>query len=93
MKAQVTARPVPWSVSQLGARAEYHFTSSKPRNGSQLAAVGDEHLERFIRLFLTNRGILTTPFHNMSLMAPTTTSEDVARHDEVLGEALHLLVG
>jgi glutamate-1-semialdehyde 2,1-aminomutase len=83
---------LPWHVTQLGARAEYHFYGSVPRNGSQLAAAGDERLERFLRLYLTNRGILTTPFHNMALMAPTTTVEDVARHEEILGEALHLLV-
>jgi glutamate-1-semialdehyde 2,1-aminomutase len=83
---------LPWHVTQLGARAEYHFCKSGPQNGSQMAAAGDEHLERFLRLYLTNRGILTTPFHNMALMAPTTTTEDVARHEEVLGEALQLLV-
>ena len=93
VERHISALGLPWHVTQLGARAEYHFTSSRPRNGSQLAAAGDEHLERFLRLFLTNRGILTTPFHNMALMAPTTTTEDVARHDEILGEALHLLAG
>lgn len=84
---------LPWHVTQLGARAEYHFCSSRPVNGSQLATVGDEELERFLRLYLTNRGILTTPFHNMALMAPTTTKEDVESHDWVLGEALRKLVG
>ena len=92
VERHISALQLPWHVTQLGARAEYHFCSSRPQNGTQLAAVGDEHLERFIRLS-TNRGILTTPFHNMALMAPTTTTEDVARHDEVLGEALHLLAG
>jgi hypothetical protein len=29
----------------------------------------------------------------MALMAPTTTADDVARHGEVLGEALYLLAG
>jgi glutamate-1-semialdehyde 2,1-aminomutase len=93
VRRHIAALGLPWHVTQLGARAEYHFCSSRPRNGSDLAAVGDEHLERFIRLYLTNRGILTTPFHNMALMAPTTTTEDVAQHEEILGEALHLLVG
>jgi glutamate-1-semialdehyde 2,1-aminomutase len=82
---------LPWHVTQLGARAEYHFCSSRPRNGSQLAAIGDEKLERFLRLYLTNRGILTTPFHNMALMAPTTSEQDVDRHDEVLAQALRVL--
>jgi glutamate-1-semialdehyde 2,1-aminomutase len=93
VERHISALDLPWHVTQLGARAEYHFCSESPQNGTQLAAVGDEHLERFIRLFLTNRGILTTPFHNMALMAPTTTTEDVARHDEVLGEALYQLAG
>ena len=93
VRCHVADLDLPWHVTQLGARAEYHFCSSRPRHGSDLAVVGDEHLERFIRLYLTNRGILTTPFHNMALMAPTTTTEDVARHEEILGEALHLLVG
>lgn len=29
-----------------------------------------------------NRGILLTPFHNMALMCPQTTVDDVARHHE-----------
>jgi glutamate-1-semialdehyde 2,1-aminomutase len=91
VELHIAALDLPWHVTQLGARAEYHFCSARPRNGSQLAAVGDEKLERFLRLYLTNRGILTTPFHNMALMAPTTSEQDVDRHDEVLGEALRLL--
>jgi glutamate-1-semialdehyde 2,1-aminomutase len=81
-----------WHVTQLGARAEYHFTSRRPQNGSELAAVGDEELERFLRLYLINRGILTTPFHNMALMGPETSADDVALHEHVLGEAVADLV-
>jgi glutamate-1-semialdehyde 2,1-aminomutase len=92
VERHIAALDLPWHVTQLGARAEYHFSSSPPSNGSQQAEAGDERLERFLRLHLTNRGILPTPFHNMALMAPTTTEEDVDRHDEILGEALHLLV-
>jgi glutamate-1-semialdehyde aminotransferase len=92
VERHIAALGLPWHVTRLGARAEYHFSSSVPRNGSELAAAGDERLERFLRLYLANRGILTTPFHNMALMAPTTTADDVARHDEVLGEALEQLV-
>lgn len=78
---------LPWHVTQLGARAEYHFTSDRPQNGAELAAIGDEELERFLRLYLINRGILTTPFHNMALMGPDTSSADVDLHEEVLDEA------
>jgi len=34
-----------------------------------------------------NRRILMTPFHNMALMSPATTREDVDRHTAVFNEA------
>ena len=34
-----------------------------------------------------------TPFHNMALMAPSTTAADVDRHTEVFREAVELLLG
>lgn len=48
-------------------------------------------LEDYLHLYLVNRGILLTPFHNMALMAPTTTVADVQRHHEVFAEALGTL--
>jgi glutamate-1-semialdehyde 2,1-aminomutase len=30
-----------------------------------------------VHLFLINRGVLITPFHNMALMCPKTTTADV----------------
>ena len=84
----IEANALGWHVTQLGARAEYHFCRSRPRNGTDLASIGNESLERCLRLYLINRGVLTTPFHNMALMAPTTTRADVLRHEAVLGEVL-----
>ena len=75
-------------MTQLGARAEYHFCSSRPRNGSDWQRSGTSSWSGSSASILTNRGILTTPFHNMALMAPTTTAEDVAQHEEFLGEAV-----
>ena len=40
-----------------------------------------------MHLYALNRGILLTPFHNMALMCPATTAEDVDRHTEVFAEA------
>ena len=40
-----------------------------------------------------NRGILMTPFHNMALMSPATTTSDVDRHTAVFGEAVAALFG
>lgn len=79
---------VPWSVVQLGARAEYRFVNPSPRTGSESAAAHDDEVEEYLHLFMANRGVLMTPFHNMALMCPTTSVEDVDRHTELFGEAV-----
>ncbi|WP_250003487.1 transaminase [Actinoplanes sp. M2I2] len=79
---------LPWSVSQLGARVEYRFADPAPRNGTESAAVADAELEDFLHVYLANRGVLLTPFHNMALMAPQTTTADVERHHSVFADAL-----
>jgi glutamate-1-semialdehyde 2,1-aminomutase len=78
---------LPWHVTRLGCRVEYLFRPERPRNGSEAAAGGDPQLDRLIHLYALNRGILLTPFHNMALMSPATTEEDVDRHTEVFDEA------
>jgi glutamate-1-semialdehyde 2,1-aminomutase len=35
--------------------------------------------------------VLITPFHNMALMCPETTDEDVDRHTEAFRAAVHEL--
>lgn len=79
---------VPWSIAQLGARAEYRFVDPPPRTGSESAAAHDDDVEEYLHLFMANRGVLLTPFHNMALMCPTTSSDDVDRHTELFAEAL-----
>jgi glutamate-1-semialdehyde 2,1-aminomutase len=82
-----------WSVSQLGARTEYRFTSPPPANGTESHAATDGELEDYLHVYLANRGILMTPFHNMALMSPATSREDVDKHHEVFGSAVAELVG
>lgn len=82
---------LPWSINQLGARAEYRFAAPYPSNGTTSAQASDEGLEDFLHLYLVNRGILLTPFHNMALMSPVTTTEDVDVHLAVLEEAIREL--
>ena len=60
--------------------------ASGPVTGSDAAAGGDHLLDRLIHLYALNRGILLTPFHNMALMSPATTEEDVDLHTAVFGE-------
>ena len=54
---------------------------------------GDEAPADYLPLYLHNRDILLTPFHNMALMCPATTAADVDRHTEVFGAAVAELVG
>jgi glutamate-1-semialdehyde 2,1-aminomutase len=84
---------LPWSIAQLGARCEYRFVRPSPRNGGESNAAADGELEDFLHLYLANRGIMLTPFHNMALMCPTTTVDDVARHHLVFEEAVKELLG
>jgi glutamate-1-semialdehyde 2,1-aminomutase len=84
---------LPWSLSQLGARAEYRFANPAPRNGTESAASADGELEDLIHLYLMNRGILLTPFHNMALMSPVTTTADVDLHHAAFGDLIAEIAG
>jgi glutamate-1-semialdehyde 2,1-aminomutase len=84
---------VPWSVVQLGARTEYRFTSPAPVTGGQSAAAGDQQLDDYLHLYLQNRGILLTPFHNMALLCPASSRADVDLHTEVFSAAVAELTG
>jgi glutamate-1-semialdehyde 2,1-aminomutase len=79
---------VPWSISQLGARAEYRFARPAPRNGTESNAAGDDELDEYMHLYTLNRGVLMTPFHNMALMCPSTSEADVDLHTEVFTKAV-----
>jgi glutamate-1-semialdehyde 2,1-aminomutase len=83
---------VPWSIAQLGARAEYRFTRPAPRTGTESAAAHDDDLEEYLHLFMSNRGVLMTPFHNMALMCPATTAADVDLHTVLFRAAVERLV-
>ncbi|MDH6180583.1 glutamate-1-semialdehyde 2,1-aminomutase [Microbacteriaceae bacterium SG_E_30_P1] len=84
---------VPWQVTQLGARAEYSFRPTPPRDGREAADADDFELQQYLHLHALNRGILITPFHNMALMCPVTSPADVERHTEAFREAVVSLYG
>ncbi len=88
VEAAIEAHGVPWSIVSLGARCEYRFAPEPPRTGAESAAAGDRELEEYLHLYLLNRGVLITPFHNMALMCPATTEDQVDRHTQVFGEAV-----
>jgi glutamate-1-semialdehyde 2,1-aminomutase len=84
---------LPWSVTQLGARAEYRFVSPAPRNGTESFGATDAELDDYLHVFMANRGVLITPFHNMALMCPATTDADVDTILGILDTAVEALVG
>jgi glutamate-1-semialdehyde 2,1-aminomutase len=88
----IQAQRLPWHVTRLGCRAEYWFIQDPPRNGGEAAAAVDRQLDHFMHLASLNRGILLTPFHNMALICPATTAQDVDLHTEVFREIVELLV-
>ena len=81
-----------WSVTELGARCEFQFCATPPKTGAEAEAAFHDELQMALHLYLINRGILITPFHNMTLCSPATTAADVDRLiatlDEGLGELL-----
>lgn len=73
---------LPWSCNRLGARGEYMFNKTAPVTGREAADAGDFELEQYIHLRMLNDGFLITPFHNMALMCPNTTADDVDAHTD-----------
>jgi glutamate-1-semialdehyde 2,1-aminomutase len=75
----VEVERLPWHVQRVGARLEVGFTRAPPRTGRQSTSAMPPLLPEAIRLYLLNRGLLITPFHNMMLMSPATAASAVDR--------------
>ena len=80
--AAIAEFDLPWHCSRLGARGEYLFQPSAPKTGKEASDAGDFELEQYVHLRLLNDGFLITPFHNMALVSPETTSADIDAHTE-----------
>lgn len=83
---------LPWHVTRLGCRVEYLFRPNPAKNGSEALAGQDSELDPFMHLYMLNRGILMTPFHNMALISPATTKAHVDLHTKVFEKAVHGLL-
>jgi glutamate-1-semialdehyde 2,1-aminomutase len=84
---------LPWIVKRLGNRSEYWFRPTPPTNGGEAFSAIDHELDRYMHLFALNRGILMTPFHNMALLSPELTQEDVDYHTKIFRESVTPLFG
>lgn len=91
-RATIAKHDLAWSATELGARCEFQFCPVPPRTGAEAEAAFHDELQQALHLYLINRGILITPFHNMTLCCPDTRIEDVealiATLDAALGELL-----
>jgi len=87
-RALIARHGLAWSVTELGARSEFQFCPRTPRNGAEAEAAFHDSLQMALHLYLINRGILITPFHNMTLCCPDTTAGDVDRLLHTLDDAL-----
>ena len=79
LNAIIAAHQLGWHVSHVGARVEFLCAADPPRNGSEARAAMNRDLESAIHLYLTNRGILLAPFHNMMLLSPVMKPAQVDR--------------
>jgi glutamate-1-semialdehyde 2,1-aminomutase len=93
MERLIASRELPWNVTQLGCRVEYAFLPQPASNGTVAHLGADRALESYLHLYLLNRGVLITPFHNMVLICPASTAADVALHDQLFTEAVDELYG
>jgi glutamate-1-semialdehyde 2,1-aminomutase len=86
LREVVVATRAPWSITRLGARMELQFCARSPQTGAQARAAMDGELESALQLWLLNRGIVITPFHNMLLVSPHTEPGDGEPLARALGD-------
>jgi glutamate-1-semialdehyde 2,1-aminomutase len=96
---------LPWYVARLGCRVEFRFRATQPKNGREALFEEDVSnqgdllkdgltgpLEKLIHIYLANRGILLSPYHDMALISPETTSDDVDYYLKTLAECVNELI-
>lgn len=91
LREVIRGHALPWTVLHVGARVEFLCAEAAPHNGSEARAAMNGPLEHAIHLFLTNRGVLIAPFHNMMLVSPATTDAQVGRLASALDQCLRTL--
>ncbi len=94
-----------WYVERIGCRVEFRFMPNPPKNGAEalfhevdynpVDLIGEGltgPLEELIHIYCANRNILLTPVHEMALVGPTATEEDIDHYMSVIAELVSELV-
>lgn len=84
----IAGHKLPWHVVNVGARVEFVCAETPSTNGSEARSAMNHRLEAALHLYLSNRGILLAPFHNMMLLSPATQEGQVDRLVHVLNDAV-----
>lgn len=91
---------LPWYVARIGCRVEFRFLPEPPRRGidtlydveynevNLLTKGLSGPLELLIHVYCANRGILLSPVHDMALVSPLTTEEDVTSYIQVVEDCI-----
>jgi glutamate-1-semialdehyde 2,1-aminomutase len=66
-----------WHVTRVGARVEFMCCETPPRNGYEASKVIHQPIDMAVHHYLLNHGVVITPFHNMMLVCPATTEQDI----------------
>ena len=93
-----------WYVARIGCRVEFRFLPHPPRNGAEAAFTEVDYnavdivnegltgpLDALIHVWCANRGILLTPVHEMALVGPTATAEDVDAYVDTIRDLVAAL--
>ncbi|MFZ1344799.1 aspartate aminotransferase family protein [Thiothrix eikelboomii] len=91
LRAMLAQHQLAWCITQIGARVEFQFSATPPRTGHAAELAFDDELEQCIHLYLLNRGIMITPFHNMMLVCPATQVTDIDQLIQTLAAFIQAL--
>ncbi len=104
ISAIIKKHQLQWYVARIGCRVEFRFLPEPPRRGIDTLFDVEYNevdlltegltgpLEALIHVYCTNRGILLSPVHDMALVSPVTTEEEVNRYVGVIGELVEELL-
>lgn len=92
LRALFAQHGLAWCVTQVGARVEFQFAATAPRNGTEARAIMKPEWEQAIHLYCLNRGVLLTPFHNMLLVSPATETGHIECLLNTLGDGIQQLL-
>lgn len=88
LRNSVERHGAPWHVVRVGARVEFICAPGPLKNGAEAAHAHQPEVEAAIHTALLNRGCLIAPFHNMMLVSPSTSHDQIDRLVEAFDEIL-----